>query len=309
VQDNTWYHAPLWSLASYHRSGRLSARFTAWSLGRRAWTTPAMRATFALGRLAGGFSRDWIRPGPVKYFLDGAFSTKTACLCEPYSDGEGGGLCSDVEAPIAELDYLARAGLQGAFHIIGDKGIAIFLDAVEAVRKRHPDLPRLRIRIEHAQLIRAEDIPRIRDLGILIAAQPSALGSPGKDEKLLGRDRALRAYPYRSLLDAGVRLSFGSDIPGESTCDPLLSIHMAVNRAGSEAISAEEAIRCYTVGSAYAEFMEEKKGALSKGMLADFVVLSADPTAVDPATIKDIRVDETWVGARKVFDRLEENAP
>ncbi|MEI6876512.1 MAG: amidohydrolase family protein, partial [Spirochaetota bacterium] len=246
VQDNTWFPQPLASFARYLREGRLSARFTAWSMGRRAWTTPAMRAAFALGRPLGLFPPDWIRPGPVKYFLDGAFSTKTACLCEPYSDGEGaaggGGLCEDVEAPKAELEYLARHRLQGAFHIIGDRGIQIFLDSVEEVARRHRGLGRLRWRIEHAQLIRAEDIGRIRDLDILIAAQPSALGSPDKDDRLLGHDRALRAYPYRSLLDAGVRLSFGSDIPGESTCDPILSIDMAVNREGGEAIAALEAI-------------------------------------------------------------------
>jgi hypothetical protein len=298
-----------------------------------------MRTAFALGDLVGSFDRDWIRPGPVKFFLDGAFSTKTACLCEPYSDDPiiddsalpgavsscedpdpsadfsratfsrgdfsrgdfSRGLCSDIEAPTAEIEYLASHRLQGAFHIIGDRGIAIFLDAVEAMHL--PDLARLRLRIEHAQLIRSKDIPRIRDLGILIAAQPSALGDPAKDERLLGRDRALRAYPYRSLLDAGVQLSFGSDIPGEATCDPLLSIHMAVNREGPEAISPMEALRCYTVGSAYAEFTEARKGRIVPGMLADFVLLSADPTRVDPTSIREIRVMETILGGKTVWKR------
>jgi predicted amidohydrolase YtcJ len=316
VQDNTWYPQPLGSLARYRRDGRLTARFSCWSMGRQAWTTPAMRAAFALGRLTGAFHADWIRPGPVKHFLDGAFSTRTACLSEPYADDEGadgegasGGLCMDVAAPVAELKHLARRGLQGAFHVIGDRGIAIFLDAVEEVTRRHGDLSPLRIRIEHAQLIHPEDIPRIRDLGLLVAAQPSALGSPAKDEKLLGRERALRAYPYRSLLDAGVPLSFGSDIPGEATCDPLLSIHMAVNREGPEAITALEAIRCYTRGSAHAEFMEERKGALKAGMLADFVVLSGDPTLVPKATIKELRVEETWVDGLRVYSRVETCQP
>jgi hypothetical protein len=191
--------------------------------------------------------------------------------------------------------------LQGAFHIIGDRGIAIFLDAYEEVLARRPSLRELRIRIEHAQLIRPEDIARIRDLGILVSAQPTALENPAKDELLLGRERALRAYPYRSLIDAGVSLSFGSDIPGESSCDPIRSIHMAANREGPERITAEEALRCYTVGSAYAEFMESRKGRLVPGMLADFVVLSQDITTIPREKIGGTIVEETVVGGRTVY--------
>ena len=117
--------------------------------------------------------------------------------------------------------------------------------------------------------------------------------------------RALRAYPYRSLLDAGVGLSFGSDIPGESSCDPIRSIHMAANREGPERISAEEALRCYTVGSAHAEFMEGRKGALASGMLADFAVLSQDITSVPRERIGETVVEETVVGGRSVYLRDE----
>jgi predicted amidohydrolase YtcJ len=261
-----------------------------------------MDAAFALGIGV----HDWIRPGPVKHFLDGTFSTRNACLCEPFldSDGSGGGaLCADPAAPLAELSFLARRRRQGAFHIIGDKGIAIFLDAYEEAMSRYPKISDLRIRIEHAQLIRPVDIPRLRRLGVLVSAQPTALGSPEKDERLLGRERALRAYPYRSLLDEGVRLSFGSDIPGESGCDPIRSIHLAANREGPERITAEEALRCYTTGSAYAEFAEGRKGTLSPGMLADFVVLSQDITSVPRERIGETVVEETVVGGRSVYKR------
>jgi hypothetical protein len=297
VQDNSWFWPELLGLARRRLAGTLSARFSCWSMGRQPWTTPAMRT---LGRL-GAFDRDWVRPGPVKYFLDGAFSTRTACLCEPYADDPSGGLCEDPAAPTEELAYLSRRRLQGAFHIIGDRGIAIFLDAYEAAKALHPGLDALRVRIEHAQLVRPGDIPRIRKLGLLVSAQPSALGSPEKDERLLGRERALRAYPYRSLIDAGVPLSFGSDIPGEATCDPLLHIHYAVNREGPERVSAEEALRCYTTGSAYAEFMENRKGRLAPGMLADFAVLSDDLLSVPPERIRNIRVLETVVGGKSVY--------
>jgi predicted amidohydrolase YtcJ len=295
VQDNAWFYPELVSLRRRYYRGELTARFSCWTLGRMPPFRAAMDAAFALG--AG--VPDWILPGPVKYFVDGTFSTRNACLFEPFLDGGGDG--PDPASPGPELAFLARKRRQGAFHIIGDRGIAVFLDAYEAVATRYPKLAELRIRIEHAQLIRKRDIERIARLGVLVCAQPTALGSPEKDRLILGRERALAAYPYRSLIDAGVHLSFGSDIPGESGCDPLRSIHMAVNREGGEAITVEEALRCYTAGSAYAEFAEERKGALKPGMLADFALLSRDITAVPRETIGDTVVLETVVGGRSVY--------
>jgi predicted amidohydrolase YtcJ len=301
VQDNTWFYPELIGLRRRFGGGGLSARFSCWPLGRRPSSRVAMDAAFALGVGV----PDWIRSGPVKYFLDGTFSTRNACLFEPFLGSPEDSMCADPAEPLAELSCLARRKRQGAFHIIGDRGIAIFLDAYEKALARYPKLIDLRIRIEHAQLIRPFDMPRLCRLGILVAAQPTALGSPEKDERLLGRERALRAYPYRSLLDEGVRLSFGSDIPGESGCDPIRSIHMAANREGPERITAEEALRCYTVGSAYAEFAEDRKGTLKPGMLADFVVLSQDITSVPRETIGDTLVEETVVGGRSVYRRLD----
>jgi predicted amidohydrolase YtcJ len=299
VQDNAWFWPELLELRSRLARGTLTARFSCWPLGRNPRSRRAMDAAFALGLGA----RDWIRPGPIKFFLDGTFSTRNACLFEPFLDSPGGCLCSDPAAPLRELEFLALRRRQGAFHIIGDKGVSIFLDAYEEALARHPGLSELRVRIEHAQLIRPSDIERIARLGILVCAQPSALNNPGKDLAILGRDRALRAYPYRSLLDAGVHLSFGSDIPGESDCDPLRSIHMAVNREGPERVGVLEALDCYTRGGAYAEFAEARKGSLVPGMLADFAVLSRDIASVPLETIGDTRVEETVVGGRSVFSR------
>jgi len=302
VQDNTWYWPELLGLRRRYDAGDLRCRFSCWPLARRPGLRVAMDLAFALGVGV----PDWIRPGPIKHFLDGTFSTRNACLSEPFVgtvEGEvpGGNSCPDPEAPVAELSFLARAGRQGAFHIIGDRGIEIFLDAYEEVLARYPKLAELRIRIEHAQLVRPEDVPRLRKLGVLVAAQPSALNSPEKDAALLGRDRALRAYPYRSLLDGGVHLSFGSDIPGESGCDPIAAIAMAANREGPERIGAEDALRCYTLGSAYAEFAEARLGSLEPGKLADFAALSQDITAVPRERIGDTRVVETVVGGRSVY--------
>jgi predicted amidohydrolase YtcJ len=299
AQDNAWFYPEVLGLRRRWGRGALTARFSCWPRGSRPVARAAMDAAFALG--AG--VPDWIRPGPVKYFLDGTFSTRNACLCEPFAGSEAEPLCPEPAAPLAELAFLAGRGRQGAFHAIGDRAIQVFLDAYELVLARHPRLRELRIRIEHAQLIRPEDIERIARLGVLVSAQPSALGTPEKDEALLGRERALRAYPYRSLLDAGARLSFGSDIPGEGSCDPIASIAMAANREGGERIAAEEALRCYTEGSAYAEFAEDRKGTLAPGMLADFAVLSADITTIPTARIASVVVEETVVGGRTVFRR------
>jgi len=297
VQDNAWYYPEVLGLRARYDRGELGARVSCWPRGSLPRARLAMDAAFALG--AG--VRDWIRPGPVKYFLDGTFSSRNACLCEGFLGSESEALCPEPPSLVRQLEFLARRGRQGAFHAIGDRAIGIFLDAYEAVLARYPNLKDLRVRIEHAQLIRRADIERITRLGVLVAAQPSALAYPGKDEALLGRERALRAYPYRSLLDAGARLSFGSDIPGEGGCDPLAAIAMAAGREGPERITAEEALRCYTEGSAYAEFAEDRKGRIEAGMLADFAVLSGDPTAVPPERIADIRVEETVVGGRSVY--------
>ncbi len=299
VQDNTWYYPELFSLRARFRRGALSARFSCWSLGRKPVFRRAMDAAFALGSGV----PDWIRSGPVKFFVDGTFSTRNAALFEPFLDGGGDG--SDPASQAGALEFLARRRRQGAFHIIGDRGIARFLDDFETVAARYPVLKTLRVRIEHAQLVRPEDIRRIADLGICVAAQPTAMASPAKDVAILGAERAERAYPYRSLLDAGVPLSFGSDIPGEAGCDPVRSIHLIANRPGPERISVEEALRCYTVGSAYAEGSEGRKGRLSPGMLADFAVLSQDIAAVEPERVGATAVEETVVGGRTVYRRSE----
>ena len=152
------------------------------------------------------------------------------------------------------------------------------------------------------QLISTEDIPRIKRPGVLICAQPSALNNPEKDRTILGEDRAKRAYPYRILLDSGVPLSFGSEAPGEKTFNPFVVIHYAVNRDGDEKISLIEALKCYTAGSAYAEFKEDAKGCLSPGMAADFTILSGNLLATEKHGIKDVTIYQTFVDGRIVYE-------
>lgn len=296
VQDNTWLPQTIGVLRKLKREERLTARFSCWPYGVMPW----------IARLTDlrRFDRYWFRRGPWKYFLDGTFTTRTAWLLEPYP-----GEPDNYGTPVLrgeELDRVliraARKKRQAAFHAIGDGAIHEFLDRLERLAPRYPILPELRLRLEHAQLIDPLDMERLRDLGVIVAAQPHAMGNPEKDVSILGSERAQHAYPHRSLLRTGVPLSFGSDIPGEPTVRPLQAVHYVVNREGPEALTVEEAISAYTLGSAYAEFMEREKGTLEVGKLADFVIFREDPITASPEKVEEIAVAETWVDGRKVFD-------
>lgn len=299
VQDNTWYPEIVRLYRRFEQGDRLTLRVSCWSDGRaprRKWLLEHMR-----------FSGPFLTLGPAKYFLDGTFSTKTAWLLEPYPDDP-----ANTGIPMGSVEWIhhllhrsAAAGRQAAFHAIGDRAVREMVNGVEAASKRHPSVREMRMRIEHGQLISRDDLQRIRDLGIVVSAQPHALGTPEKDRAFLGEERARGAYPYRSMLDAGVHLAFGSDVPGESTFEPLLAIHRIVNRDSPERITVEEALRAYTSGSAYAEFKEGEKGVVGVGKLADLTVLAENPLEVEPERIKDIGVDATIVGGRVVYDRAD----
>ena len=300
VQDNTWVPTTVWLLNEYRRAGKLTCRFSCWAYGNDPWMRPLMR----LAR----YDRKWVRRGPWKYLMDGTFSTHTAWLLEPYAgepDNYGQAKASG-EALALIVSQAVRIRQQVAFHAIGDRMIREILDAVRKAGVRRPALHTLRFRLEHAQLVDPADIPRLAQLGVLVAAQPTALGTPEKDAAILGPERARRAYPFRSLLEAGAHLSFGSDFPGEIEYRPLEAIHRAVNRPDEERISVEQALACYTRESAYAEFMEAEKGTITAGKLADLVVLSDDPTAVPAGRIRDIRVDMSIVGGAVVYERPAE---
>jgi predicted amidohydrolase YtcJ len=294
VQDNTWFPWIVDEIARLHRDGALTTRFSCWSPGFL-WPLD-----FLFDRKH--FDSFWYRKGPLKYFIDGAFSSYTAWLGDPYADRpETSGRGIDAVKIARHLERANRRRRQIAFHAIGDAAVAAYLDAIERfdVSRVTP----LRHRIEHAQIVRDEDIERIARYGMVVAAQPNAASTPEKDLVLLGAERARRAYPYRSLIDAGVHLAFGSDYPGEATFDPLYGVHVAVNRATEQAITPEEALSAYTAEGAWAEFAEERKGRLESGYLADLVILSADPTVVDPLTIRDIQVDATMVDGEFVYRR------
>lgn len=298
VQDNSWFPETVRLFRQFERAGKLTLRVSCWSDGRAPWR----RWRFEHMR----FSGPLISLGPVKYFLDGTFSTKTAWMLEPYRDDP-----ENIGIPMGSVEWMrellrraAAARRQAAFHAIGDRAVHEMINSVEAAAERYPHIRDLRMRIEHGQLISRDDVARIRDLGIVVSAQPHALGTPEKDRDFLGKERADSAYPYRTLLDAGVSLAFGSDIPGESTFEPLLAIQRIVNRDSPERIGVEEALRTYTLGSAYVQFAEKEKGTLAPGRLADLAVLGENPLETPIERIADIRIDTTIVGGRIVHERV-----
>jgi predicted amidohydrolase YtcJ len=308
VQDNTWEPFMVARLQKRARRGTLTCRFSCWPRG-----VAVVRHMFdLLTRFRPG--DPWVRKGPVKYFADGAFAPRSAWMTVPYADDSGNvGLpCLQPHRLEAIVREAARKRIQIAFHAIGDRAVHEVLDAVEKAQVTYPWTKTLRFRLEHVQIILPEDAARMRELGIVVSSQPIALFSPDRDLRLLGRERTAHAYPYAELLAAGVSLCFGSDAPGEIDHRPLMGIYHAVTRKSADgregplspeqAIDAQQALSCFTMGSAYAEFAEDEKGSITAGKLADLTLLSDDPCAIPSDRIKDIRVLQTIVGGRTVFE-------
>jgi len=305
VQDNTYDPRVVWLLAGLKNEGNLTCRFTCWAMAEYWYGSAMMKAA--------RYDPSWIKLGPVKIFSDGAFSTKTAWMSVAYA-GEPGNYGIPRHSK-KELDLIvmeiANNQRQVAIHAIGDQAVHSALDAIEQAEAKYPSFKPLRNRLEHIQMTLPGDLDRFRKLNVLACVQPFALSNPKKDLRILGELRAKEAYPYKSLLEAGAALSFGSDFPAEVDFQPLLGIYYAVTRKSKngmdgplnaeEALTVEEALRAYTIGSAYAELAEKDKGTLEPGKLADFVVLSENPLKVKPAQIKEIKVIYTFVGGKQVW--------
>lgn len=271
--------------------------------------------------IGAGFGNDMLRIGVLKGFADGSLGSTTALFFEPYLDEPGtSGLPSDeLVDRAAMLDDMVgadAAGLQLAVHAIGDKANATVLDMFADVARRNGPRDR-RLRIEHAQHFRASDIRRMHVQGVIASMQPYHAIDDGRwAEKRIGAERAKGTYAFRSLLDAGAILAFGSDWY-VAPMEPLMGIYAATTRrtldgahpdgwVPEQKISVAEAVRAYTAGSAHAEYQDAAKGTLEPGKLADLVVLSDDIFAIDPARIERVQVDATLLGGKVVFER---NAP
>jgi len=261
---------------------------------------------------------EWLRVGGLKGFVDGSLGSSTALMFEPFVDDPAnrGTYVSDwfpegvMYQRVKAADY---AGLQVAVHAIGDRANSEMLDIYERVEKENGARDR-RFRIEHAQHLHPKDIARFKTLGVIPSMQPFHCIDDGRwAEKRLGAERSKTTYAFRSLLDSNANLSFGSDW-FVAPLDPIQGIYAAVTRQTlngdhpngwipEQKISAAEAVRCYTLNDAYAEFAEKEKGSLKVGKWADFVMLSDDIFTIDPAQICDIKVAMTVVGGKVVFER------
>src|SRR5690349_19092917 len=263
------------------------------------------------------FGSEMLRVGGLKGFADGSLGSTTALFYEPYRDDPStSGIAGDEMYPEGAMLERVRAadnaGLQILIHAIGDRANDLILTIYEQVERENGKRDR-RFRIEHAQHLRPQDIARFARDQVIASMQPYHAIDDGRwAEKRIGKERAKTTYAFRSLLDAGATLAFGTDWT-VAPLNPLLSLYAATTRrtldgknpngwVPEQKITIEEAVRAYTVGSAYAEFQEGVKGSLSPGKLADLVLLSEDVFKIDPKKIDDVKVMLTIVDGRIVYD-------
>lgn len=262
-----------------------------------------------------GMGDDLFTLRSLKGFADGSIGSSTALFFEPYADDPRNvGLPSDHKDRLLEWGRPAdAAGLQLSIHAIGDRAIYDVLDLFERLERTNGRRDR-RPRIEHDQHTHPRDFARHAPLGVIASVQPYHAVDDGRFlEKRIGRRRTLSTYAFRSFLDAGVRMTFGSDWP-VAPLDPLLGLDAAVNRQTldgkhpdgwypDQKVTLAEAIRAYTLENAYAAYMEDRTGSLTPGKYADLVLLDRDLFTVPPDQIKSAKVDLTVLAGRVVYER------
>ena len=259
-----------------------------------------------------GFGDERLRIGALKIFADGSLGSKTASLLQDYEDEPGfRGLPT---LPVRELDNLvmkaAEAGISVAVHAIGDRAVRLVLDTIARAERKvgRPNFPH---RIEHAQLLHPQDLPRFQELGVVASMQPIHAPSDMPVARRLWGERCRYAYAWRSVLDHGAVLAFGSDAPVEPM-DPWAGIHAAVTRQRPDGtppggwypeqrISVEEAVRAYTWGAAFAAGETHLKGSIEEGKVSDVIVLDRDIFEVPPEEIRDTKVEMTVLGGEIVY--------
>ncbi len=262
------------------------------------------------------FGSDKLKIGSLKAFADGSLGSSTAWFFEPYNNDTTVGLPMDIVSDGRLEKWAADADLnklQISIHAIGDRANSYLLDMFTKIENSNPLWDR-RFRIEHAQHVKPEDVKRFATLNVIASAQPYHCIDDGVwAEKRIGKDRITDAYPFKSFLENGVKLCFGSDWT-VAPLNPLLGIYAAVTRRTlddknpngwipEQKISVEDAIKCYTINNAYAAFEENTKGSIEPGKFADFVVLNDDITKISPAEIKDVNVEMTILGGEIIYKK------
>jgi predicted amidohydrolase YtcJ len=258
--------------------------------------------------LRSGFGDEWLRIGSVKLFADGALGPQTASMLEPFEGSDNRGIATLTGTEMADNVRRANAaGLSCAIHAIGDRACRTVLDVYEEVGSRE-----LRNRIEHVQLLHPQDYARLGKLGVIASMQPThATSDMLMADKYWGK-RSAGAYAWRTQLNAGAVLAFGSDCPVEKI-DPLMGIHAAVTRRRADGgpgpegwypeqrLTVEEAVRAFTWGAAYAAGQEDRLGSITPGKLADFTVFDRDIFGIEPMEILNTHVDATIIGGQFVW--------
>jgi predicted amidohydrolase YtcJ len=311
VQDMYEDYGNLAMYSQLLREGQLSVRL---------YAAPSIAAVEDQARLGIGraFGSPALRIGALKMFADGSLGSHTAYFFDAFLDepDNRGLLAKDMLPPARTRKRLLRAdaaGLQVCTHAIGDAAISTVLDLYQDVEDAGGPRDR-RWRIEHAQHMAARDFERFAQLHVIASVQPYQAIDDGRwAEARIGHDRASRTYAFKTFLDHGVRLAFGTDWP-VAPLDPMLTLYAAVTRATldgkhpegwfpEQKLTIEQAISFYTMGSAYAEFQERDKGSIEPGKLADMVLLDADVLSIPATQLRNVHVLKTWLGGEQIYDR------
>ena len=297
------------SLATYRRANRKGELIT------RIYSVSPLHDWQKLADdvVTNGRGDDWLKTGGVKVMMDGSLGSHTAAFFEPFSDvpDDHGFLVNSLEDMRTWITGADAVGLQVMVHAIGDKAIRDLLDIYYEVAEAHGDRDR-RFRIEHAQHIHPDDIERFAVQKVIASMQPYHAIDDGRwAENVIGSERIKTTYAFRSLINSGAHLAFGSDW-FVAPAAPLEGIYAAVTRrtlddanpngwVQEQKITVEQALRAYTYEGAFASFEEDTKGTIKADMLADMVLLDRDITTIPPETIRDTRVLYTIVGGQVVF--------
>ena len=294
------------ALAKLWSEKKLPIRVRVYLDGAASWD--AIEALEKIG-VRTGFGDEFLKIMGVRVHADGSLGARTAWLSKPYADDPATSGRPDID--FRDLKALVRkvheSGLQMAVHGIGDRAI----DMILSVYRDAGNVKEARHRIEHASVLREDQVSELAKLGVAVSIHPQFITSDWWAKERLGSERLKWLYPIKTLVKSGVAIGFGSDSPVEAP-NPWFSIYSAVTRGvldgvphaketESECISVLEALHIHTYGSAYILHEEANLGTLEVGKLADFIVVNRDPLAVEPKELKNIRVLETYIGGKRVW--------